>query len=389
MSTKFSKISLLILAIVLAVFSNETIRAQEKADNQKKSATQEKNEPKKVNFGYSTNPVVKSKKDSKETGDKKSGENKTDETAKSEASKSGKSKKETKESAATDSENKNSAAIKLATAAEVNETFQTVAQKTLQIAKKAARSNLPPTEIYKIGVGDVLFVSLLNVSAQSGKYYTVLEDGTIDFPLAGETVSVLDLTTDELEENLREKIKLYKNPEVSVKIGEYASHKISVSGLTEKPGDKFLQREAIPLFVIKAEALVKPEAEKVSIKRRDSEIEEFDLSDRKTDEILIYSGDILEFTGKASAPMNSSNGFYFIGGQIKNGGQMNFYEGLTLTQAILACGGLTDPDVKKIVIRRKNEKGLLQTTDFNLKDIKKGKAPDPLLEIGDTIEVGF
>ncbi|HEX8290076.1 MAG TPA: polysaccharide biosynthesis/export family protein, partial [Pyrinomonadaceae bacterium] len=110
-----------------------------------------------------------------------------------------------------------------------------IARKTLEIAKKANTVSLSPTEIYKVGIGDILFINLQN-SPNNSTYYTILNDGTIDYPLAGEMVSVAGLTTDEIEEVLRSKIKLYENPQISVKIREYSSHTISVLGLVEKAG---------------------------------------------------------------------------------------------------------------------------------------------------------
>ncbi len=309
---------------------------------------QEKSEVKKVNFGYSLNPTVKSKK--------KENTNKTS------------AKKEEKGKTSKEEKNK------------------TIAQKTIELAKKAKKESLPPTEKYTVGAGDVLFISLLNGPSNSAKYYTVLDDGTIDYPLAGELVSVSNLTTDEIEEYLREKIKLYKNPEVSVKVREHTSHKINVLGLVEKPGAKYLQRDAIPLFVIKAEAIVSPEADKVTIKRKSSEIESHSLKEKTNDDLLIFPGDIIEFE-KSKKPVMEQNKFYYIGGSVNKVGRMDFYEGITLTQAIFASGGLKDQNTKKVILRRKNKKGLLKSKSYDLKDIMKGKKPDPVLQEGDIIEV--
>jgi protein involved in polysaccharide export with SLBB domain len=62
---------------------------------------------------------------------------------------------------------------------------------------------------------------------------------------------------------------------------------------------------------------------------------------------------------------------------------------LTLTQAILASGGLRKALVKRVVIRRKNFQGLLEATEYNLKLIKEGKQVDPPLQPGDTVEIGL
>jgi protein involved in polysaccharide export with SLBB domain len=318
---------------------------------------QEKREVRKVNFGYSTNPIVKTKKDKK--------------------------KETNNPPAAIKGTNANSAKIEGPIPKKEN---LTVAKKTLEVAKKVSKATLAPTEIYQIGVGDVLFISLQN-SPGSSKYYTVLNDGTIDYPLAGELVSVSGLTTDEIEEFLRDKIKLFENPDVSVKVREFNSHQISVLGLAENTGNISLQREAVPLYVIKTQAIVKPEASKVLIKRKKQKPEEYDLSETKFGESLIYPGDIIEFIGEDLEKQNNSGLFYYISGEVADVGQRDYIEGITLYQAIIASGGLKDPDIKKVIIRRKDNQGLLQTRIYKLNDIKKGKTPDPLLQVGDLIEV--
>lgn len=265
---------------------------------------------------------------------------------------------------------------------------RSIASKTLEVAKRANSAAVSPTEIYKIGIGDVLFISLQNAPAKDSTYFTVLNDGTIDYPLAGEMVAVNDLTTEEIEDLLKEKIKLYENPQVSVKVREHASHQIKVLGMVERAGEKYLQREAMPLFVVRAEAIVSVKANVAVIKRADAETETIDLKDPKSDEVLIFPNDIVEFKSDeryiedASAPQ-----FYYIGGNIQSAGQKNFHAGLTLTQAILASGGLKKETVKKVVIRRKNQAGMLSPIEFDLNSIKAGKQPDPVLRAGDTIEI--
>lgn len=264
---------------------------------------------------------------------------------------------------------------------------RSAAQKTLEVAKRASIANLPPTEIYRVGVSDVLFISLQNAPAKSSTYYTVLNDGSIDYPLAGGMVSVGGLTVEEIEELLRTKINLYENPQVAVKVREYASHSINVLGLVENAGEKFIQREAVPLFVVKAESIVKPNADQVVIRRENTALETVNLKDAKADEILILPGDIVEFRNSLASQKSNEPQFFYIGGNIVSPGQKDFFTGMTLTQAILASGGLRKSSVKTVLIRRKNENDLLETKQFNLKDIKNGKIPDPTLSAGDTIEI--
>ena len=55
------------------------------------------------------------------------------------------------------------------------------------------------TGIYKIGVGDVLDIRLLNSSTPRSTLYTVLEGGLIDLAVAGGPIAVSGLTVDEVQ----------------------------------------------------------------------------------------------------------------------------------------------------------------------------------------------
>jgi len=310
---------------------------------------------KKVNFGYSQNPKTKAKKEN-------TNQNET--------------------------QTQNTAEAQPEAVENSNSTSETIAQTTLDVVKTANKKVLAPTENYKVGVGDILFINLQN-SSKGSTYFTVLNDGSIDYPLAGEMVSIAGLTTEEIEDSLREKVKLYENPQISVKVREYSSHKLTVLGLVEKSGEKFIQREAVPLFVVRAEAVVEAKASRVVIRRADSTVETYSLKDEKAENTLIFPNYIIEFTSDdLQASKNGQVRFFFIGGEVASVGQKDFYTGMTLTQAILASGGLKRENAKKVIIRRKNAEGLLVSTEHNLKLIKDGNFSDPVLEAGDTIEIG-
>jgi protein involved in polysaccharide export with SLBB domain len=259
-----------------------------------------------------------------------------------------------------------------------------IAQATFKVAKAAEAKSALPTEIYKVGVGDVLFVGLRN-SPQGSGYFTVRPDGSLDYPLAGENVKVVDHTVETIEEILSSSIKLFQDPQVEVKVRQYASHKIVVAGLVENGGDKYIQREAMPLFAIRAEAVVNSKATRVAIRRGETnKTESFDLSDPKAESVLIFPGDTVEFTGNTANL--SANGSYFISGEIASGGQKDLIGGLTLYQAVTVAGG-TKGDPKKAIIRRKSEDGLFKVQEHNLRSIKAGKSMDPMLMAGDVIEI--
>jgi protein involved in polysaccharide export with SLBB domain len=248
-----------------------------------------------------------------------------------------------------------------------------------------------PTEIYRVGVGDVLDIRLLNspTAKTESTLFTVLENGMIDYPLAGgEPMQAAGLTTDEIEDFLREKVKLYENPEIAVTVRDYASHTISVLGMVERPGQKALRREAIPLYAILAEAIPHSSANEVVILRgADKQTLTVGLDDSET---LIYPNDIVRVVSGGGGNRTSKNQprFYYIGGQINSVGQKDFHDGLTLTQAILASGGLKKSSARRVTVRRRDAEGKLVPTEYDLKLIKEGKIADPVLQAGDTVEIG-
>ncbi|MBA2341478.1 MAG: polysaccharide biosynthesis/export family protein [Pyrinomonadaceae bacterium] len=240
------------------------------------------------------------------------------------------------------------------------------------------------TNIYRVGAGDVLDIRVLNYAVRQPTLYTVMEGGLLEFPLAGEPFVVAGLTIDEIDARLSSELKrraVFVNPRVVVSVREYVSHTVVVSGLVSNPGAKILRREAVPLFALLAEAQAHAEAARAtimsSITQASSTIELDESSGINT---LVRAGDVI--TVRARPPQ-----FYFIGGQVSAPGQKNFYNGLTLLQAILASGGTTRYAGTNARISRSGADGRLILTVHNLKDIKNGKAPDPVLQPGDRIEL--
>ena len=78
--------------------------------------------------------------------------------------------------------------------------------------------------------------------------------------------------------------------------------------------------------------------------------------------------------------------YIYVGGEVKEPGEKVFRPGMTLTQAILSAGGVTEKG-KSAEIGRETKKGSLATTSYKLKDITAGKVPDVTIQPGDRIVV--
>jgi protein involved in polysaccharide export with SLBB domain len=238
------------------------------------------------------------------------------------------------------------------------------------------------TDIYRVGVGDVLDIRLPNSSNNRSTLFTVVEDGVIDLPLAGGMVSVAGLTPEEIQKAISAELKrraVEENAKVSVGVRQYLSHSITVNGLVNAPGTRFLRREQVPLYVVLSESQMRNDAGRVTIMRGGVPGPAHDLSDTATLNLTIQAGDVITVTSKPQE-------FYYIGGRVSYPGQKVFQPGVTLLQALLASGGTAKSD-NKVELSREGSGGRLVTTQYTIKQIKSGALADPKLQAGDRIEV--
>lgn len=264
---------------------------------------------------------------------------------------------------------------------------------------------LAPTGLYLIGVGDTLEIRRRDAPAGEANLYTVLPGGLVDYTALVKPLTVAGLTTDEVAAKLSAELSrngiVADQTSIIVKISDYASHALIVSGAVAEPGYKILQREAIPLSVVIADAQPQPAAGRVTVRsHRTGEKTEFEIRDEAAiKDTLVYPGDVIDVL--ESAPQ-----FYYIGGQVVTPGQKSFQPGLTLSRAVLLAGsGLGETKrafpasakaaartnvkpSKVIMVMRQGQDGRLITTEHNFAALMEGRAPDPPLQPGDRIEVG-
>ena len=242
----------------------------------------------------------------------------------------------------------------------------------------------PLTKIYRVGANDVLDVRLNEGTEQQSNFYTVTATGLLEHPLLNEPMVVAGLTVEEIASRIDADLRrraIVENAKAFVGVKDYVSHPVLVSGLVKESGTKFLRREAIPLYVVVADAQPLPEAAKVTVIRggERNQIYDVDLNRVADMDFLVRSGDVITLRPNPTQ-------FIYIGGEIKSPGEKTFRRGLTLMQVVLASGGL-DPKAKIAEIANNNEEGFLVSTRFKLKDIVDGKVIDPVLKPGDRISI--
>lgn len=250
-------------------------------------------------------------------------------------------------------------------------------------AKEAAAKELALTKLYRVGPGDVLDVRVNDATSPQSTLFTVTPAGLLEHPILAEPMNVGGLSVEEISANIEGDLKrraLMESPKVSVGVRDYASHTILVSGLVKDSGTKVLRREAIPLYVVVADAQPLPEAVKVTVVRSETnQTYEMDLALPAEMNLLVRPGDVITLHANATQ-------FLYIGGEVKSPGEKTYRRGLTLTQALIAAGGVTNK-AKEARLGRDDGNGYLSVTKIKLKDIESGKVPDPLVRPGDRIMI--
>ncbi|HEX5874229.1 MAG TPA: tetratricopeptide repeat protein [Pyrinomonadaceae bacterium] len=247
----------------------------------------------------------------------------------------------------------------------------------------AAANEISLTKIYRVGPNDVLDIRISDSAQPESTLFTVTPSGFIEHPLLAEPLKASGLTVEEISARFESEIKrraLNDKPNVSVGVRDYASHTILVSGLVKDSGTKILRREAIPLYVVVADAQPLPEAGRATVLRNESnETFEIDLTETNDMNLLVRPGDVITLLPNVTQ-------FVYIGGEVKLPGEKTYRRGLTLTQALIAAGGVTSK-AKEASIARDDGKGFLAVTRYKLKEIESGKAQDPLVKAGDRITI--
>jgi protein involved in polysaccharide export with SLBB domain len=247
---------------------------------------------------------------------------------------------------------------------------------------KTRTDEMALTRIYRIGPNDVLDVRVADSTSSESTLFTVTPAGLLEHPLLAEPMHVGGLTVEEVSALIETDLKrrALDKTRVIVGIRDYASHNILVSGLVKDSGTKILRREAIPLYVVVADAQPLPEAARVTVMRNEAnQLFDIELTEVSEMNLLVRPGDVVTLHANATQ-------FLYVGGEVKFPGEKTYRRGLTLTQAMLAAGGVVGKP-KEARLGRDDGRGFLIVTKFKLKDIESGKVPDPLVRPGDRISV--
>lgn len=206
---------------------------------------------------------------------------------------------------------------------------------------------------YRIGVQDILEISLFNQPELSGRF-TVETDGAFSFPLIGR-VPADGRTVEQLEETLQTRLLdgYFRNPRVTVAVAEYRSQRVFVVGEVRSPGAYPLAAETSLIEILALAGLTptasgaavvvraggrtpagnggepRPadNADTIRVNLRD--LEGGDLSRN----VLLRDGDTV-FVPRAEV--------VYVFGEVRDPGSYPIQEGMTVLQALSLAGGSTE-----------------------------------------------
>ena len=269
-------------------------------------------------------------------------------------------------------------------------------ERVLEARPVAPGTDLPPAlslarSDYKIGRQDLLEIRVFDVE-ELDQVVRVADDGSITMPLLG-TLDVTGLTKTELEQSIAGLLaeRYVRNPQVTVFVKEYTSKQIAVSGAVKKPGTyEMLGRKTLLEMISMAGGLDSDIGKQIIIfrQRNNGATERIPIDlDR-----LVYAADpALNVTVAPNdiiyIPVIEKVRI-FVSGAVRNPDlyEVPRDEPVTLLKAITLAGGTTDRAAeKKVQIMRTDEDGTRVRLVVNLRQIKRGKAEDPILHPDDIV----
>ena len=191
---------------------------------------------------------------------------------------------------------------------------------------------------YTIGPGDVINISITDNEDIDGSY-TVSPQGDVTIPYVGQ-VLILDKTKEEAQQFINEVLKnYYKEPETIVKVEQYNSSYVYITGSITTPISILLSEQPVKILdaLIKA-GYIKSQASyrKTALLRRGTkvfEIDLYELLDQNNTDLNIYlrKEDVLHVSEN-----DTDNAYAF--GEFTTSGPLSVYKDLTLTEMLSTKG---------------------------------------------------
>ena len=220
---------------------------------------------------------------------------------------------------------------------------------------------------YTIGFGDVINIAITDIDDIDGSY-TISPNGDVTIPYVGQVV-ISDKTKEEAQSFINNVLKgFYQEPETIVKIEQYNSAYVYITGAINRPLSILLSEQPLKILdaLIKA-GYVKDQKSyvKTALLRRGNEVFEIDLYEllnkNNTDlDIYLRKDDVLHVS-------ESDTDQAYAFGEFTTSGPISVYQDLTLTE-LLATKGINKATAKtkNIYILREDQTKFLYIDIFKI-----------------------
>jgi polysaccharide export outer membrane protein len=268
---------------------------------------------------------------------------------------------------------------------------------------------------HPVGPGDVIEVSVPPIEELRGRVVRVSGDGTISLPFIGK-LQVAGLTEEQLQESLVDSLKQYMyEPRVAVFVREYRSRQVAVLGSVVRPGlyslntggDTILDMlssaggtttGADPRLYFIPAGVNERELQQIASKFSEQGISQGALpGNKRTEPILIDLKELAlggnqQYLSLTVRPGDliivPGGGQVLVEGWVQRPGGYNVTQGLTVSGAVVAAGGLLYPaDDTTVKVIRSEKGGKRSFVTAHLGKIKSGEMKDVALQGGDIVEV--
>lgn len=250
-----------------------------------------------------------------------------------------------------------------------------------------------PRALEVIGPHDLLEIAVFEID-QLSRTVRVSDDGSITLPFLGR-LEAGGLSRSALEEKIARLLgdKFVQDPQVSVFVKEYNSHRVSVGGAVKNPATfELMGRKTLLDVVSEAGGFTEEVGRTVYVIRRSPDgaadrlaidLERLIYGSDPADNIPIQPGDVIY------APIEETITVY-VNGAVKNPGGYEFRHGdqITVLRAITKAGGTTErASEKHVQILRAASVGGQSAIPVDLRKIRAGKILDPVLQPEDVVDV--
>jgi polysaccharide export outer membrane protein len=243
-----------------------------------------------------------------------------------------------------------------------------------------------PQQRYVLGPDDRIAI-LVHQQPDLSPELDITREGWITAPLVGQ-VKAAGLTPPQLAAKMSSLLAdgYLTEPQVDVSVKEYRSQWVVVAGEVMNPGRKPLRGGTRLKEVLgEAEGFTKEAGEEITITRKIP----------GSDETRTLYVSRTEFERGRSNPSLAHGDsidvrraeYCYIQGEVRESGRVRIERGMTLMRVIALAGGLTDWANRKNVVVLYPDGAIPRERFFNLKQIEKGAAEDPVIVGGEDIIV--